>query len=401
MAGIGNISTSTSIFYDLQMKDNIGHKMISTIECEKLNPQQSVTFCRNKMKAIIKKYPHFGSRIINHNWMTVDVDYNKLVYYEDKNRNDIVKKMLNTSFQDNIPAWLVIVSNDNCLIFICDHTYGDGALISQALRSLFDDDSFNNTPKSSLKKKHSILSKIILFFKIIFLLFKRFKFLNTKHKDVTSQTSQIRLATLSLTKLKNIRDRFTCSDGSKISINDLIHAIIVKTNSLYFNKELITSAAMFNLRGTNGDYDEQNKLGYLLLANESKNDDLPETVLKDIHDFMQFYKETPATYIITYLLEKYYYWNREGACRLLQELNQSVDFIISNLSLNMKEKTLQHGIKVQNIHGTVTPCDASQMYSVTSYGDNVNIFLTYRNECINDISKLQHYFNESYRWLLK
>ena len=157
---------------------------------------------------------------------------------------------------------------------------------------------------------------------------------------------------------------------------------------------------MFNLRGTSGDYDVQNKLGYLLLANQAKNDDLPEIVLKDIHDFMQFYKETPATYIITYLLEKYYYWNREGACKLLQDLNQSVDFVISNLSLNMKDKTLQRGIKVQNIHGTVTPCDASQMYSVTSYGDNVNIFLTYRNECINDISKLQHYFNESYRWLL-
>ena len=41
-------SSSTSIFYDLYKNDNIGHRMISTIECETLDPETSVIFCRTK-----------------------------------------------------------------------------------------------------------------------------------------------------------------------------------------------------------------------------------------------------------------------------------------------------------------------------------------------------------------
>ena len=64
-----------------------------------------------------------------------------------------------------------------------------------------------------------------------------------------------------------------------------------------------------------------------------------------------------------------------------------------------KDKHIQHGIKVLNTFGTVTPCDADQMYSVSTYGDKVNIYLTYNKNKIIDIEQLQKDFNDSFKWL--
>lgn len=395
-------SSSTSIFYDLYKNDNIGHRMISTIECEILDPETSVIFCRNKMKDVIRKHPHFGCRIKNHNWIHCHVDYEKLIYHENLTRDEIVAKMLNVPFDDEHPSWRGIVTNDDKMVFLNDHTYGDGAFVSEILRSLFDDTSVNNIPvSSSHKKRLSFLSKVFLFFKILYLIYMRFTFITSipdtdvKHEN----TSQVCLAKLSISEIKQKRDRFSCKDGSHISINDWLHTLLVKTNSSYFEKNIISSAAMFNLRTQRGDFQEKNKLGYILLANQIDNNEMPEALLCDVHNFMRFYKETPITPTVTYLLQLYYQWNREGACQFLKSLNRSVDFVITNLSLNLKDKTIQHGIKVKNIHGTVTPCDAKQIYSITSYGDTMNIYLTYHTNIIPDITYFKKVFNNSLTWM--
>ena len=94
---------------------------------------------------------------------------------------------------------------------------------------------------------------------------------------LSQKCKQINIATLSLEKLKVIRNNYSCTDTTSISLNDLIHSLLVKTNSLYFNKEAITSIAMFNRREKNDTFLEKNKLGYILLTN--KDNQLPEEVI--------------------------------------------------------------------------------------------------------------------------
>lgn len=396
------ITYGTSIFYDLYQKDKIGHKIVSTIECEELDVKQTLVFMKNKAKIFCRKYPHFHSRIQGKSWYRVEtMDYDKMIFMVDKSKNDIMETILNEPLNQDLPGWQIIVTNDNCIMFICDHIYGDGAFIANLVCQLFDDKSLNNLPVKREKRSISLFSKIFLFFRILFLIYKRFRF----SKKVSAPWSvtknkQLCLGTLSLSNLKKIRDRFSCKDDTHISINDLVHTIIVKTNSLYFKKDTITSAAMFNMRENMNDFNDQNKLGYILLANKL-HDNLPETLLGDVHDFMTFYKSTPATLIISKLMHWYYSWNSVKACHLIKSLNKSVDFIISNYMFQYKDKHIQNGIKVLNGYGSVTPCDANQMYSVTTYGDNVNIYLTYRETIITDVEHFQNCFDETIKWLQK
>lgn len=395
------MTASTSIFYDLFQNDKIGHKIVSTLECESLDVKKTVVFMRNKMRDIVKRYSHFGCRIINHSWQNVELDYNRMVFSVEKTRSDIVNDVLNEPLNEDLPGWQVIVTQDSCIIFICDHVYGDGAFISNVVRILFDDDSLNNVPLPREKKNVPLLSRILLFLKVVYLLYKRLLLRNTRPTAPWSKNGnkQIRLAKFSLSELKKIRDRFSCSDGSHISINDIIHSMIVKTNSEYFNKDIVSSAAMFNMRKDMGDFNDNNKLGYIVLANEVKREAGPEDVLRDVHDFMRFYKETPATGIISKCMHWYYAWNREKACDLLRYLNKNVDFIISNYMFQYKDKHIQHGIKITNSYGSVTPCDASQMYSVTTYGDHVNIYLTYKTSKITNVDDFVETFEKTLKWL--
>ena len=287
------ISASTSIFYDLFLNNKIGHKIVSTMQCEPLDMKKTKVFMKHKMREIVKKYPHFDSLIVNHVWKKCEIDYDKMVIVTEKTRTQITEDLVNVPFPKELPGWQVYITKDNCIMFICDHTYGDGSYIANVVLTLFDNDELNNLPSPSREKGKSLslLSRIILFFKIIYLIYMRFKFVSKPPPApwVEPKNGQVELATFSLSELKKIRDRFSCSDGTRISINDLIHTLITRTNSIYLKKDTISSAAMFNMR-KNGDFNDQNKLGYILVANKVKPDAMPEDLLKDVHDFMQFIK---------------------------------------------------------------------------------------------------------------
>ena len=237
--------------------------------------------------------------------------------------------MMNVEFPGQRPLWECVIIEERFILFICDHTYGDGALVSKAMGGLFDEPLPNFSPNSSSSKRKnlSIFAKIYLFFKIIYLIYLRFSLKNQKNISEKKPAKFMILDEISLAFLKKIRERFSCSDGSKITINSIIHTLLVKTNSLYYDKDCISSAAMFNRRSNKSDFGDNNKLGYMFLLNKTEYDDAnangnantngnanangdantngnansPENVVCDVHDFMQFYKETPAIPLICLL----------------------------------------------------------------------------------------------------
>tara|TARA_B110001469_G_scaffold127517_1_gene148760 strand:- start:5519 stop:6718 length:1200 start_codon:yes stop_codon:yes gene_type:complete len=395
-----NDGCETSIYYDMYKEDKIGSKIISTLKCDNFDNSKMIEFLKNKIRQSMQTHPHLNCRFVNYSWQKIkDVDLDKMILSPDKTYDQIIETELNVPIPDTLPGWRVFLVKNNCIMFVCEHVYGDGAFISNMIQELFDDKSLNNIPPLRHKTKLSWLSKIILFFKILFLIFKRFN-LSKSTVDVNdNKCKQICLGQLSLSELKNIRSRFSCSDGTHISINDILHTILVYSNALYFKKDMISSAAMFNMRSNDNDYASKNKLGFILLTNKVKTDGPPEDVLRDVHEFMQFYKETPITPIISKCMNLLYALNPTRTYNALQGINKSVDFIISNFVLQYKDKSLNDGIKINDISACSASGTAGQSYTIVTYGDTLTINLTYKCRKINDINKFVQCYNDSLLWI--
>ena len=424
---------TTTLFYELYLTDKIGHRIVSEMVIDISDEKQlNIEWLRSRLKYIFGydngnnnnnttcSYPHFKKTLnTTGEWVDVHICWEKQVYEEKTlKKQEYIEKMMNVEFPGHRPLWECVIIEDRFILFICDHTYGDGALVSKAMGGLFDEPLPNFSPNSSSSKRKnlSIFAKIYLFFKIIYLIYLRFSLKNQKNISDKKPAKFMILDEISLAFLKKIRERFSCSDGTKITINTIIHTLLVKTNSLYYDKDCISSAAMFNRRSNKIDFGDNNKLGYMFLLNKTAYSDTnangnangnancdangdiisPENVVCDVHDFMQFYKETPAIPIITTSLELLYMINKESALNLISYMNENVDFIISNYVFEYKDKTLCNGLYVSNINAMVTPCNCNQLYSVTSYGDKVNIRLTHRTI---DEERLKSCFVKALDWI--
>lgn len=390
------ISPATSLFYDLHKDDSIGHKIISLMEIS--NGEFTPEYIQNKFALTLNEYPHFGKRIVDNEWREVSIQWDKQIEETDEEKEVYLQKIMNTPFDSEIPAWKYIIVKKKTLIFMCDHSYGDGKLISDAIKFFFDDKSVNKECISKNKKKVSLYFKVFIFLKILYTLYNRFLVCDINN-SFTSTTKTINIATLSLQQFKEIKKIYETKKGSSVTINDLIHSILVKMNSLYFQKDVISSAAMFNRRTSKDDLTEQNKIGYILLANSTKDCANGRDLLQDVHNFMLFYKETPAVFLITTFLEWYYWWNPIRAKNLLQVLNSSVDFIISNHVFEYENKTVNNGCILENMYAMVTPCNSKQLYSITSYNDKMNIILTYKNELVDGV-KMKSYFSDAFDFVI-
>jgi len=409
---------TTTLFYELFLTDKIGHRIVSEIVVNVSDEKQlNIEWLRNRLKYIFGdendntcSYPHFKKTLNNSGeWVDLPICWETQVYEEKTlKKQEYIEKMMNVEFPGHRPLWECVIIEDRFILFICDHTYGDGALVSKAMGGLFDDPLPNFSPNSSSseRKNLSIFAKIYLFFKIIYLIYLRSSLKNQKNISNKKPAKFMILDEISLAVLKKIRERFSCSDGTKITINTIIHTLMVKTNSLYYEKDCISSAAMFNRRSNKSDFGDNNKLGYMFLLNKTAYGDAnangdaiansPENVVCDVHDFMQFYKETPAIPMITSSLELLYMINKKSALNLISYMNENVDFIISNYVFQYKDKTLCNGLDVTNINAMVTPCNCNQLYSVTSYDDKVNIRLTHRTM---EEERLKSCFAKALDWI--
>lgn len=392
------LDLATSLFHNFFCENKIGHRIITVIEASK---KMDINWLRETLQKSfsLPEFNHFQKRIIRDEWCDVTVNWEKLIYQEDKTttKQNYLDKMMNTVFPEEQPQWQCAIVKSKYIIFISDHAYGDGALVTKALSCIFDNQEENNILKSKNKNcKIKIIAKIYLFFKIIFLIIFRFFTKKNRAKYKKGPAKFCELEILSLASLKKIRENFNCSDGSAITINDILHSLIVKTNSLYFEREDIYSAAMFNTRSKSTDLIDQNKLGYIVVANKVKDASMPEDVLREVHDFMQFYKVTPAVPIITNGLWLLHKINKQLALGVIKRMNQSVDFVISNYVLEYCDKTLNSGIPIKNINAMVTPCDTNQMYSIISYGDKINVRVTYYNM---DEVRLRDSFKKALEWI--
>lgn len=390
---------------------------------------------RKKMKQVVIKYPHLTCNIINDKWSPSNINYEQMIYFDNKSSSEIINTQ-NKSFNATRPAWRIVISNDNNIVVHFDHVYGDAAFFSNICREWLTDDSLNNVTviKSNPEDTNNIsfLSKIILFFKSIYLFCIRMinhKRLRIPNNNFVKHSHTTRLAKISLTKLNAVRERLGIKTGNnKMTINTILHSIIVKTVSTYFNKDTVFSGSAYGLHDKDdintNNLNNNNNATSLFSVNKVNIDTSPFDLLNDVKDSMQFHKLwinldmtiRNALYKIFSPLNNISVFKRIGekineyirlfySCAITYMLTYSSslypwDFSISNYVIQYKNKTLFNNNPIKNISAMITPSYIPQTFSIITYGDTINIYYTCNTKIVTNLKKLKKHFRNATRWLL-
>tara|TARA_B100001057_G_scaffold298899_1_gene299037 strand:+ start:1768 stop:2820 length:1053 start_codon:yes stop_codon:yes gene_type:complete len=306
----------------------------------------------------------------------------------------------NTVWADDVPRWAAATfstrANRHYVLLTLDHCYGDGAAALDIWRYIFTNQAKNNI-KSRTLLTEGMLGRIYMLLRVIVFLLMRHRAIVLQPSPTAGAPSraQAKLATLSLHKLRALRKVF-CTGTT---INDIAHAILAKANALYFRKDTISSAAIFNMRKADDVFSDRNKIGFMILINKCTG--TRTDVVQDVRAFMKCYKSLPLVQLTYGVLEWCYAWKGQAAIDYMRRAGMSLDFVISNYPTGVKDKILygRSPVRVKNIGATVLPGDVKQLYSIVSYEDNVNLHVSYQTEHITDVSRLRLCFSEAVTWI--
>ena len=441
----GKLDVTSSFFYDINKSNNIGHKIIGWIH---IDGQVEPTYIRNKIQNIVKKYEFLSCiieqvtcyGILSSNntskyWRKVEcnIDNHFEIITDNITTEQVIETSLNTSFESNIPGWKIQMlynKSDNITYIIgnINHNYGDGDIVTKLFGELFDDEdisqsNINCREKNTINNGSNINSKIyigylatiIFLFKIIFVILYRvinkiimnYTNISTENIDgVRHIYKYAHLHTWSLTDIKKIKNHY------KVSVNDVMQGIILKSLFLYdnitscgnLNSKYYCSMSMFNLRDKtrpiNNNVTEHNKIGVIVIPNFISSNMSNYKLLADINDITTCYKTTPIVPITTKILQTYYNINQTGAIHKLNKLNSICDFVMSNYATKLCDKTI-NGQKVIHMSNIVSPHKIPRLYSIISYGDEITMNMSYIKDVgVKDIDTYYKCVKLAYKWFL-
>jgi hypothetical protein len=304
--------------------------------------------------------------------------------FDKRNFRHWINKTLNVSFSKNIPEWMCYYlsyekSNKSFIVWKCNHTYGDGFLISEYLKKFADFSSISYPRKK--RKSTSIWTKIYSFIvTIISLIYFIFRYkkqdLPIDKKDAEEDKALFyHCKTWDLQEIKKIKNHYD------VSVNDLLYTIIIKALQKYCNKTIrLSSLSMFNLRDYRNDEDivniPPNDIGFMIVMNELDDGD-PEVLLKKNHDKFSHYKSSPITYIITQFLRYLYSISPAMVVKILTYFSTKSTIGISNFQTFSTCNYIE-GHRVVNISNMVVPYGVGSIFTIVSYDNKITLNITYR-----------------------
>ena len=159
---------TTSLFYELNCDDKVGHKIVSVI---KTASPIELEWLRIKVKEIFAREEIFHCKIVNHSWVESAINWEKQIYKVDENvkLSDYVNENLNTLFDPQYPGWICAIVEESNIVFSFDHCY-DGAKFQH---KTFDDPSNNNCIPKKANTEGRLSLRKFGFLKVVYLVYKR------------------------------------------------------------------------------------------------------------------------------------------------------------------------------------------------------------------------------------
>jgi len=326
---------------------------------------------------------------------------NHFVFKKNINIDSFLNKIINKPLKKYIPMWkLFMINNKNKthLIFKCNHIYGDGYyLMNNIFIKYFMDNPINSsflireknekneTNKKYKSKKNNFfyIFKIINFLLISFLmvvfifmyLFNYFiNCINNKiYNKMKNKKKMYKMKTNSLIKL-NVNKCKLIKNKYKISMNTLIHYIILKSLYYYYKKDTINFLSIFaNLNSKNKHFNVLPYFETFYFSNNETNDhlqglntkiELKKKIMNNglLHNFSFGITDFINKYTHSFLTSLYY------------DFFPNFDVSISNFHSYLRENTINNK-KITNIYNSVIMHEIKLLFTCCSYDNYININL--------------------------
>ena len=399
--------------FHLMSKHHKGNMILCSVEIDGI---PSRDFLYRKLHNIVDHHPNLSYIPVEKkgvfrntfHWKRGDFHIENHFIYTEKNRFDnrnfrhFINKLLESTFPQGLPEWQCHYvtykkSKKSFIIWKCHHTYGDGFLISEYLKK-FADTSSIHYPKR--KRAKPSLCKMIYSFIATLATLLHFIFIYKKDElDIDQSNAEEDPALFYHCKTWNLDDIKRLKNHYRVTVNDLLYTLIIKSLRKYCNKPInISSLSVFNLR----DYAQEenlvnvdpNNIGFMLVADKVRDEGIPE-LLGKCHEKFENYKNSPMTYIVTMLLRYVYYISPRLVVYILSFLSNKSTVGISNFR-TFSECNYIEGCKVVNISNMVVPYGVGMLFTIVSYDDKITLNVTYRKRNLPHPKKFVEYLNEIY-----
>jgi hypothetical protein len=362
----------------------------------------SEEFLREGLQNVLAQYPMLKKTFITQN-NTIqlydiphfDIDHCFFIKYI-KNFNAYTKKIMNrpfTEYKFNVIACINKESNKSRVYVKIHHAYADGYKIIEMFNLFLSNNTSTILPEFKRKTEnnifYSIFGTIMLIFMNILICIKiliQYFIPTPNNKDKPSD--YIICKSFRLDKIK----KFTIKN--KITVNDFLYALMIKTDQLYTNKKrLIQTMSPINVYKLN----EMNNM--LPIYNIIDNSSNTSSLLKNINTAFNNYKYSlymsllsGYTTAITYLHQHYVPFSNDLLQTFFDAIMNSSDYIYTNI---IGPKITN--VELKNIHFLINPINNEIIYNIVSFENNVNIICSFKEGIIQDKKLFKQCIYKAYK----
>jgi len=363
-------------------------------------------FINSKCNEFSIKNSKFRKTLVESNWIEKDFNYQEHIVifdikkYDSKNYRKLLGKIINTSFDDQKPMWklyFIRFENKTQLIFSCAHVLGDGYfLIDKLTKSFFDNPKFiekKNKPYQGTGFLNILFNIYYFIAYSVMLLYNLFIY---KKEEVFNSISNHKIYYKKLFVF-NVKELKRIKNKKKISINDLVYSIVLKTLKKYSEKEKINliSTTLFNNRSLNDNLKESNNFGFLCISTNVNNDNIYEKIHRKFVNIKN-------SYIIPFIIKFISYIFKLSPKSVIYLMTKGIEqshFGYSNIFSYIDDNTMDNH-KVTNVSNLVTPYKYKLLFSGLSYHNKITLNITYKKNVI-DYKKLKGCFKDVIKELYK
>jgi hypothetical protein len=324
-------------------------------------------------------------------------DYSSIKYTNVKKFDNFIKNILNEKFETELKwrfLWCIDKKNKKTRVYFkIHHSYADGYGIIKIITSPFEESKITNKFKRSTSFFKSlfhffigtiilIIMNIKVFINIIF------KFLyNTDTETNNNETDYIICKKIKLDDIKLFAKK------NKISVNDFLYSLMIKTDLLYGKKtrNLITGSPI-NISGTT---QINNMCPVFININNSH-----EHLIKRVNDLFNNFKYSLFIPILSFFIKlstsiikldiiSYFY----------NILVNNIDYLYSNI-IGPQNVFIGNDLNIYDMHFLTIAKNKEVIYNIVSSGNNVNIICTFKQGQIQNKKKFEKAIYKAYNELI-
>lgn len=351
------------------------------------------------LNVIIQKFPIMKQYIVEKDsnsdvFLEYDTEFNmknhyKIIYDTYEKFDTYTDKILNLAFETK-SRWFLhcIIDKDSKKYRICfkiDHSYADGYKIIEMLMcplKLTDTSKIFKPRTTNMLNTlyYMIFGTVVLFINFFKILLESLLLPHTPSEP--RKTDHVRCKPFKLSDIKGI------SYENKITVNDFLYALLIKTDYLYTNtKRDIVICSPINISGSK----HLNNIAPVI--NKIRNTMENKELLDNIHTVFDSYKYSlyiPIfSFILQYILPLIPFALQTHA---YNSIIQRCDYIYSNVIGPSHEN-------IEDIHFLTLAKDKEIVFNIISCDDNINIICSFKEGVIGDTARFEECIYAAYESL--